>query len=352
VGAVATGVVLVVIAATKFVHGAWIVIGSIPIIVLLLRGLHRHYSYVEQQLRAGRVRFGEPGRNRAVLVVTEFDAATAQALGYVRSFRPSELYPVYVGSRPAAEVEVLWDSLSRSGPPIRVLEGRDRTDAALEFVREIPREPRDFVTVVIPELFRRASLLQAVARRTTFELKVRLLSEPQVVVTDVPVVLSGGRLVGVGDVRPLVPQRVVALVFIGGVHDATIRAVNYARSLQATETRAVYVALEPGENLDQILDRWTESGLEVPLDIVEAPFRDLGPPVIEEVRRVTADPNAVAAVVMPEFLVTRWWQRLLHNNRALFIKRRLLFEPRVILSSVPYPLGVQTEEVSSLSEVP
>jgi hypothetical protein len=41
---------------------------------------------------------------------------------------------------------------------------------------------------------------------------------------------------------------------------------------------------------------------------------------------------------MPEFLVTRWWHRLLHNNRALFIKRQLLFEPRVILSSVPYQL--------------
>jgi hypothetical protein len=47
----------------------------------------------------------------------------------------------------------------------------------------------------------------------------------------------------------------------------------------------------------------------------------------------------VAAVVLPEFLVTRWWHRILHNNRALFIKRVLLFEPKVILSSVPFRLG-------------
>jgi amino acid transporter len=349
IGASATGVVLVIVAVTKFIHGAWIVIAAMPLIVLLLKGVHRHYSFVEGQLHAGRVRFGEPSQNRVVLVVTELDAAAAQALGYVRSFRPHELYPVYVGSRPAAEVEVLWDALARTGPPIRVLEGRDRTDAVLEFVRGIPRDPTDFVTVVIPELFRKPSLLHAVTRWTTFELKVRLLREPQVVVTDVPVVLRGGHLVGVGDARPLVPQRVEALVFIGGVHDATIRAVNYARSLQATEIRAMYVALEPGEDLEEILQRWTEYGVQVPLEIVEAPFRDLGPPVVDEVRRITADPNAVAAVVMPEFLVSRWWQRLLHNNRALFIKRQLIFEPRVVLSSVPYPLEAQ-EAVRS--EVP
>ncbi|HEX2183924.1 MAG TPA: hypothetical protein VHN78_00280, partial [Chloroflexota bacterium] len=56
-------------------------------------------------------------------------------------------------------------------------------------------------------------------------------------------------------------------------------------------------------------------------------------------RRVTRDPGTLAAVILPEFLVSRSWHRLLHNNRALFIKRLLLFEPRVVLSSVPYQLG-------------
>jgi hypothetical protein len=79
----------------------------------------------------------------------------------------------------------------------------------------------------------------------------------------------------------------------------------------------------------------------IPLDVVQAPFRDLGAPLLEEIRRVTAEPGVVAAVVMPEYLVTRWWHRLLHNNRALFIKRLLLFEPRVVLSSVPFGLQPQ-----------
>jgi hypothetical protein len=114
--------------------------------------------------------------------------------------------------------------------------------------------------------------------------------------------------------------------------------VNYASTLNAHEIRAVYLATDP-EETPQFLDQWASRQIGVQLDVVETPFRDLGPPLLEEVRRVTADPGTVVSVMLPEFLVTRWWHRLLHNNRALFIKRMLLFESRVILSSVPYQLG-------------
>lgn len=156
-------------------------------------------------------------------------------------------------------------------------------------------------------------------------------------IADVPVLAEGGRLVGV-DGRPLIPQRIVALVFVGAVHDATVRAINYAQTLNAHETRAIFLATEP-EETPGFLQEWANRGIGVQLDVVEAPFRDLGPPLVQEIRRVTSDPGTVAAVVLPEFLVTTPWHRLLHNNRALFIKRQLLFEPRVILSSVPFQLG-------------
>jgi hypothetical protein len=100
----------------------------------------------------------------------------------------------------------------------------------------------------------------------------------------------------------------------------------------------VFLATDP-EETPEVLEQWAERGIGIQLDLVEAPFRDLGPPLLEEIRRVTGDGTTVASVILPEFLVTRWWHRLLHNNRALFIKRMLLFEPRVILSSVPYKLG-------------
>jgi hypothetical protein len=310
----------------------------------MLWGIHRHYETVRRHLHSGAVRVGEPAENKAVLVVTEFDAATAEALGYVRSFRPREFHPVYVGPRPRQEVDMLWQALCRGGGPQITFLGSGGARAVLGFIRGIGREPNDFISVVIPELFRKRSLLHAaLALRLTFWLKVRLLSQPSVVISNVPVLREGNQLLGV-DARPLIPTRVEALVFVGDVNDAVVRAVNYALALDAAETRAVYVALEPGEDLGGKLRQWSEYRMPVPLQIVEGPFRDLGPPVLEEVRRVTADGSAVAAVIMPEFLVSRWWHRALHNNRGFFIKRLLLFEPRVILSSVPYPLGHGTRE--------
>jgi len=203
---------------------------------------------------------------------------------------------------------------------------------------------------VIPEMFRRSSLFRAVLKPVTFRLKVRLLSEPQVVVTDVPVLADRESLVGV-DGRSLIPDRVEAVVFTASVHDATVRAVNYAMSLNAHETRAVFLATEP-EDAPAFLDEWAERRIGVTVEIVEAPFRDLGPPLLEEVRRITREPGTVAAVVLPEFLVTRWWHRVLHNNRALFIKRMLLFEPRVILSSVPYQLGGFDPKLTEVRSAP
>jgi hypothetical protein len=271
------------------------------------------------------------------LVVTRFDVATAEALGYIRSLRPATLEPLYVGGGPREEAQARWSELARDAAPLVVPGPGDPVDAVIHHVRGIPRGSEDFVTVVIPELFRKRSLLSAVMMPITFRLKVRLLREPQAVITDVPVLEEDGRPEGV-DARPLIPERVEALVFVSMPHDAAVRAVNYAMSLNAHDTRAVFLATDPEEAPD-VLRRWADLGIDVRLEVVDAPFRDLGPPLLEEVRRVTADPGTVAAVVIPEFLVTRWWHRLLHNNRALFIKRQLLFEPRVILSSIPYLLG-------------
>lgn len=336
VGAVTTGLVLVVTASAKFIHGAWIVIAATPFIVFLLYGIHRHYSRVHDQLHRGEVRFGEPANNHVVMVLTDIDAASAEALGYVRSFTPSEVRTIYVGPRPEQEVRALWGALSR-GMDVEFPVGKDRVEAVLGYVRGLARAPGDFVTVVIPERFERRSLVHATLRRwVTFRLKVRLLKFPQVVVTDVPVLVEKDRIVDV-DARPQAPERVEVLVFVSSVHDASMRALNYARSLRAADTRAVCIALDR-EDVRELPEAWTAAGIDIPLEIVDAPFRDLGAPVLEEVRRTTSNERSLAAVIVPEFVVRRWWHHLLHNQRALFMKRILLFEERVILSSVPFRL--------------
>ncbi|MEX2101960.1 MAG: DNA-binding protein, partial [Actinomycetota bacterium] len=142
--------------------------------------------------------------------------------------------------------------------------------------------------------------------------------------------------------RSLIPQRTVALVFVSAVHDATVRAVNYARSLDANETRAVYFDLD-SEVSHGLIEEWAEKGLDIPLDIVEAPFRDLTEPMQEEVRRFTVREDTVCAVIIPEFVVPTWRHMLLHNQNALFVKRMLLYEPRAVLSSVPFVLEKRSD---------
>ena len=76
----------------------------------------------------------------------------------------------------------------------------------------------------------------------------------------------------------------------------------------------------------------------VPLALVDAPFRDIGPPLLAEVRRRTAEEGRTVTVVLPEFVVGHWWEHILHNQTGRYIKRLLLLEPGVVVASVPYHL--------------
>jgi hypothetical protein len=337
VGAVATALVLVVTILTKFLAGAWIAMTAMAVIVVMLMSVRRHYEAVGKQLRQRTVPVGAEIVNHVVLVVPDLEASTAEALGWVRSARQHDLRVVYSPrGEPEPDIRRRWTAFTRgSAPEIEMLpagEGRPR-DRLLRYVRDLPRGEGDFVTVVIPELIDRPGLGYLFRRRDLLRLKGALLREARVVVADVPVLVEGGLPVGV-DALPLIPQRTVALVFASAVHDATTRAVNYAKAMGASETRAVYFAFEPKE-APAVQEAWGAAGYGIPLDVVEAPFRDLRPPMLDEVRRYTAREDTVATVVMPEVVVRKWRHLLLHNQTPLFVKRLLLFEPRVILASVP-----------------
>jgi hypothetical protein len=116
-----------------------------------------------------------------------------------------------------------------------------------------------------------------------------------------------------------------------------MRAVNYAGTLGFEDTSAVFFAFD-AEEAERLQADWNERAMPIPLEIQEAPYRDIGDPLRGYLRRLTADPEAVAVVIMPE-LIFSGIERTLHNQRALYIKRLLLFEARVILTSVPYRLN-------------
>ncbi len=332
---------LVVVVVSKFGQGAWLSLLIMAVLVPCFYSIHRHYTGLARQLRAGRVRSDDLGEHHLVLLVRDFDVATAEAVGYLRSFRPEDIRPVFPSRERAVprDVQLRWRTFVGPGiPDLIPIPPGNLTAAIRGVVDEIDRGPSGFVTIVVPELLRPQGLFSYLVRnRDLVRLKASMLRTPNVVVTDVPVVLEEGTPSAAGG-KPLIPQRTVTLVLVSSVNDVSIRAVNYARTLDATVTRAVYFDLDP-EAAHSIGDGWFEAVQGVPLDIVEAPFRDLSTPMLQEVRRYTERPGTIVNVVIPEFIVARWWQLPLHGQTALFVKRLFLFEERVVLTSVAHQVA-------------
>jgi hypothetical protein len=180
-------------------------------------------------------------------------------------------------------------------------------------------------------------MFQFVRKRTTLYLKTALLFEPGIVITNCPLLPEERAAAAAHAARPVEPERSVVLVPLSSVHDATVRAVVYAKSLHPTTLEGLFFASDP-EEMDAVLEEWAAWRLDVPLTVVDAPFRDIKGPLLQEIRRHTAHRNTLVTVVLPEFIVRRWWEHLLHNQSALYIKRFLLFEPQVVVTSVPYRL--------------
>jgi amino acid transporter len=335
VGAITTFVVLVVVIMSKFKDGAWLSILIMALLVPLFYAIHRHYMWIRTMVHRGTHQPGTAGTMHIVLLVREIDASVAEALGYVRSIRPESFRVVTPGATVPDGLEQRWESFAGAGTArLEPLGDGGLSARVRRYVEALPTEPHDLVNVIVPELVRAGRVSSYVVRaRDLVRLKASLLRTPNVVVTDVPVAVTDGPPHGV-DARPLIPHRSVALVFIASVNDLTNRAMAYARSLDASVTRAIYFDLDP-EAAHRLETGWFDAGFDVPLDIVEAPFRDLTAPMLEEVRRFSSDPGTVVNVIVPEVIVSHWWQLPLHNQNALFIKQLFLFEERVVLSSVP-----------------
>jgi len=136
----------------------------------------------------------------------------------------------------------------------------------------------------------------------------------------------------------LLPTRVHAIVLVSKVHKPTMRAVAYAKATRPNVLEAVMVDTEP-ETTARVLEEWDDRHIDVPLKVLYSPYREIIRPVVDYVRSVRdANPRGVVAVYIPEYVVGRWWEQLLHNQTALRLKGRLLFTAGVMVTSVPYQL--------------
>ncbi|MBT2211184.1 MULTISPECIES: APC family permease [Actinomadura] len=134
------------------------------------------------------------------------------------------------------------------------------------------------------------------------------------------------------------PARNHGIVLVSKIHKPTLRALAYARATRPSSLEAVTVAVDAEES-QRLQQEWDALDIPVPLKILDSPYREITRPVLAYVKGVRRkSPRDVVTVFIPEYVVGHWWEQLLHNQSALRLKGRLLFQPGVMVTSVAWQL--------------
>ncbi|MGC4112562.1 MAG: APC family permease [Nocardioides sp.] len=140
------------------------------------------------------------------------------------------------------------------------------------------------------------------------------------------------------DEDKILPTKVHAIVLVSKLHKPTLRALAYAKASRPNVLEAIYVASDDATT-KAMVQEWDDRNLGVPLKVLYSPYREIVRPIVEYAISIRkASPRGVVAVYIPEYVVGRWWEQLLHNQTALRLKGKLLFTPGVMVTSVPYQL--------------
>ena len=189
-GAVTTGLATVIIAGTKFMHGAWIVIGLIPLIIAWFRSVHAHYVAVEQQISLTRGhRPPQPRRNTVIIPISNVNRGVLRALDYARSHSGDvRAVLVDVDKEDTALTEIKWAQWG-CGVHLVVLPSPYRSvlRSLLDYIEELlQKDPEGWVTVVIPEILPARWWQNILHNQRALMLKAALLFKERVILTDVP----------------------------------------------------------------------------------------------------------------------------------------------------------------------
>jgi amino acid transporter len=335
-GALTTAVVTVVIAITKFAHGAWAVMVFVPVMVWVLVRMNHQYAREHAELDVGLEAFERrPGRSStSVLIVDELDRKTMHALQYAKTIRSSTTHAVHVEGDPVEDerLAAAWDRLGTK-MPLRILpiEG-DASATIAAYAEELPGDGD--VTVIVPGPARMGRLERLRRGRTGARLARDLAPNPRVRVTLVRDHSEPHPVAGRSDAR-LFPRPIHRVVVLVDRPDrAAMQAVRYALALGVEEVVAVHAAVDPDEQ-EQLISSWMNLRVPIALDLVECWDRD----VARSVERYVVDlmaPDTEVTVVLPRRDFARFTQRLLHDRTSRGIARALGRYEHVDVAVVPY----------------
>ena len=132
--------------------------------------------------------------------------------------------------------------------------------------------------------------------------------------------------------------RTTVVLFVSKVNELTARSLSLGRGLSPDDFHAVTIASDPQQVLD-LQRTWQEMEINIPLVVVDSPYREFVRPAVEYVKSLHPGPNHTVTVIIPEFVVEHWWENFLHNQNALRLKGALLGVPWVVVISIPFHIG-------------
>jgi amino acid transporter len=148
----------------------------------------------------------------------------------------------------------------------------------------------------------------------------------------------------------VLPSRVHAIVLVSSWHKPTLRALMFAKATNPDTLTALTVNIDEADTR-ALLQQWEKLNINIPLKVIESPYREITRPVVDYIKRLRKNrPRDVINVYIPEYVVGRWWENVLHNQSSLRLKGRLLFEPGVMVTSVPWQL--RSTEHRDLTRIP
>jgi amino acid transporter len=335
VGAVTTGVVLVVVATVKFAHGAWIVIMIVPILVLVMLSTRRHYLGVGAQLKLVALE-AESRPTRILVLVAHHDEGTDRALRYAELVNAEAVTCVHAEEPRSDDLIYTWDA-AHPGHALEIIHG-EKESISKRVVQRVRQErdehPDVTITAILADRVLTRSILAPFTHRHSLAIKSRLLFEPHVIVTDLNVLRRSRR-----SRLPQVPiSHVEQVVLISDMTRPIREALTYAHRLGPPVT-AIHIDVDV-EQRERLERHWEESGYEFPLVVIPSPFRSIVDPMVHYLRerRRAAAPGTLISAVLPEFVVPGRITQLLHNQTGLAIKAILASEPGIAVTSVPFHL--------------
>jgi amino acid transporter len=190
VGAVATFIVLCVFIATKFIHGAWIIVLVVPLLVLMFRAIHKHYTIVAKQLSTEGLGEIRPINHTVIVPISGIHRGVVGALQYAKSIAPDHVQAVYVDfdEEATAKLREKWERWG-AGVKLVVLPSpyRELTRPLLRYIARLERKhDNDMVTVVLPEFVPAKWWQHLLHNQSSLMLKGALLFKKGVIVTSVP----------------------------------------------------------------------------------------------------------------------------------------------------------------------